>query len=50
MSEETLGILRGVTTAMAMLAFIAVCVWAYSRRRREKFDEAAKLPLEEDPS
>jgi cytochrome c oxidase cbb3-type subunit 4 len=50
MSEETLGILRGVTTVMAMLAFIAVCVWAYSRRRREKFDEAAKLPLEEDPS
>jgi len=50
MSEETLGILRGVTTVMAMLAFIAVCVWAYSRRRREKFDDAAKLPLEEDPS
>jgi cytochrome c oxidase cbb3-type subunit 4 len=50
MSEETLGILRGVTTVMAMLAFIAVCVWAYSRRRREKFDDAAKLPLEEDPT
>lgn len=50
MSEETLGIVRGLSTVMAMLAFIAVCVWAYSRRRRDKFEEAAKLPLEEDPS
>jgi cytochrome c oxidase cbb3-type subunit 4 len=50
MSEETMGILRGLTTVLAMLAFIAVCVWAYSRRRQRKFDEAAQLPLEEDPS
>ena len=50
MSEEALGTLRGITTLLAMLAFIAVCVWAYSRRRKPKFDEAAKLPLEEDPS
>lgn len=48
MSEETLGILRGITTLLAMLAFVGVAFWAYNRRRKEKFDEAARLPLEED--
>lgn len=50
MDENTLGILRGLATLFAMLAFISVCVWAWSRRRREGFDAAARLPLEEDPS
>jgi cytochrome c oxidase cbb3-type subunit 4 len=50
MTEEELGLLRGITTVLAFLAFVAVCVWAYSRRRRDKFEEAARLPLEEDPS
>ncbi|MGA0734727.1 MAG: cbb3-type cytochrome oxidase subunit 3 [Steroidobacteraceae bacterium] len=47
-SPEMMGIVRGVATLLAMLAFVGVAMWAYSRRRREKFDEAAKLPLEED--
>ncbi|MFZ9653809.1 MAG: cbb3-type cytochrome c oxidase subunit 3 [Gammaproteobacteria bacterium] len=50
MSAATLGILRGVATLLAMIAFTAVVVWAWSRRRRDTFDAAAKLPLEEDPS
>ena len=33
---------------LAMLAFIAVVVWAWSRRQRGRFDAAAQLPLEED--
>ena len=48
LSPEAVGILRGVATLLAMLAFVGVCLWAYSRRRREQFDEAANLPLEED--
>jgi cytochrome c oxidase cbb3-type subunit 4 len=31
-----------------MLAFLAIVAWAWSRRRREEFDRAAQLPLEED--
>jgi len=49
MDADTAGILRGVATVLAMLAFVGVSVWAYSRRRRPQFDEAAQLPLEEDP-
>jgi cbb3-type cytochrome oxidase subunit 3 len=33
-----------------MLAFVGVCAWAYSRKRRTRFDAAAQLPLEEDRS
>ena len=48
LAPEAVGIVRGVATLLAMLAFVGVCLWAYSRRRREQFDEAANLPLEED--
>jgi cytochrome c oxidase cbb3-type subunit 4 len=48
MSEETLGVLRGVATLLAMIAFVGVCVWAYSSQRRNRFDAAAQMPLEED--
>ena len=48
MSLETLNILRGIATLLAMSAFVAVVLWSWSRRRREEFDAAAHLPLEED--
>jgi cytochrome c oxidase cbb3-type subunit 4 len=48
MNEELLGTLRGLSTVLAMLGFMAVCAWAYSRQRQQKFDDAARLPLEED--
>ena len=48
MSEETLGIFRGLATVLAMIAFVAVAAWAWSRRRKESFERAAQSPLEED--
>ncbi|MGV6859684.1 MAG: cbb3-type cytochrome oxidase subunit 3 [bacterium] len=33
--------LRGITTLMSLLAFVAVVVWAYSKRRKGDFHEAA---------
>ncbi|NBU24311.1 MAG: cbb3-type cytochrome c oxidase subunit 3 [Gammaproteobacteria bacterium] len=50
MDADTLGTLRGLATLFAMLAFIAVCVWAWSGKRRPRFDAAARMPLEEDRS
>lgn len=38
---------RGVITAVLLLLFIALGAWAWSRKRQETFDEAARMPLEE---
>ena len=43
-----LGLVRGIATVFALVAFIVVVLWAYSKRTKEKFKEAAQLPLEED--
>lgn len=44
-----IGTLRGLWTLLALIAFVAVVWWAWSGRQRERFDRAARLPLEEDP-
>ncbi len=40
--------LRGLATIFAFIAFIGVCLWAYSSRRKKGFDEAANLPFDDD--
>jgi cytochrome c oxidase cbb3-type subunit 4 len=40
--------LRGLSTAFLMVAFIGLCVWAYSRKRKKSFDEAANLPFADE--
>ncbi len=42
------GTVQGIGTLLAMLAFIAVCLWAYSGRNKERFEEAARLPFADD--
>jgi cytochrome c oxidase cbb3-type subunit 4 len=39
---------RGVITALSLLAFIGIVVWAYGSRRKKRFEEAAKLPFADD--
>jgi len=48
MSNDMVGIVAGVSTAISMTLFIVVVIWALSRRRQTDFDAAARLPLEED--
>jgi|TARA_B110000977_G_scaffold167402_1_gene215971 cytochrome c oxidase cbb3-type subunit 4 len=44
-----IGILQGIGTVLAMVAFIGVCVWAWSSKNKQRFDEAAQLPfMDED--
>jgi cytochrome c oxidase cbb3-type subunit 4 len=42
------GIWRGLFTVFMFLAFIGVFFWAWSSRRKNDFNEAANLPLEQD--
>lgn len=38
----------GVGTLLAFIAFIGVCVWAWSDKRKARFDEAAQLPFADE--
>jgi cytochrome c oxidase cbb3-type subunit 4 len=40
--------LRGLSTAFLMMAFIGLCCWAYSNKRKQAFDEAANLPFADE--
>ena len=43
-----IGTFRGITTVVLMVLFVALVFWAYSRKRKQDFDAAALLPLEDD--
>ena len=40
--------LRGLATVTTMIAFIGIVIWAYSRKRKSRFDEAAHLPFDDE--
>ena len=40
--------LRSIATVAALIAFLAIVVWAWSRSRKSDFEQAARLPLEQD--
>jgi len=43
-----MGLFRGVITVLLLAAFLGLCLWAWSSKRREDFEEAARLPLDEN--
>ena len=40
--------LRGIATVVVMIAFLGICIWAYSNKRKADFKEAANLPFADD--
>ncbi|MBT9506621.1 cbb3-type cytochrome c oxidase subunit 3 [Rhodoferax sp.] len=46
--ELDINTLRSLATVASFITFIGIIVWAYSRRNAADFDEAAKLPFEQD--
>jgi len=40
--------LRGLSTIFVMIAFFAICLWAYSSKKKQDFDDAANLPFQDD--
>ena len=46
--DISLGLVRGLLTAILFAAFIALWFWAWSSGRRQDFASAARLPLEEE--
>ncbi|UTW45339.1 cbb3-type cytochrome c oxidase subunit 3 [bacterium SCSIO 12696] len=41
------GTLQGIGTILAMLAFGGIVWWAFSKHKKQDFDEAAQLPFDE---
>lgn len=39
---------RSLFTVLSLLVFLGIVAWAYSRRSKAAFDEAAMLPFTED--
>lgn len=47
--DTTWELAAGLWTALSMLLFLLVVVWAYSRHNRERFAEAAQLAVSDQP-
>lgn len=42
--------LRALGTVLAFVAFVGIVWWAYHRKSKERFDEAARLPFADEPA
>ncbi len=40
--------LRGLSTLLLMIAFIGMCFWVYSKKRKKHFDDAANMPFADE--
>ncbi|MFT6052866.1 MAG: cytochrome c oxidase cbb3-type subunit 4 [Halioglobus sp.] len=40
--------LRGLSTLFLMISFVGLCIWAYSKKRKSDFDEAANIPFADE--
>ena len=40
--------MRIAATLVCFAIFLGIVVWAYARRNRSRFDEAARIPFEQD--
>ncbi|MDR2155752.1 MAG: cbb3-type cytochrome c oxidase subunit 3 [Burkholderiaceae bacterium] len=43
-----INLLRSIVTVVMFIFFIGIVIWAWSSRNRARFDEAARLPFEQD--
>jgi len=46
--ETDINTWRGIATLLVMLAFLGVCAWAYSSKRKSTFDQAANIPFADE--
>jgi len=44
----TISLFHSLWTVGVLVIFIGIIIWAYSKRRLTDFDEAARIPLEDD--
>lgn len=42
--------ISGIITAVLIVLFLGIVFWSWSGKRKADFDEAARLPLEDEPA
>jgi cytochrome c oxidase cbb3-type subunit 4 len=40
--------IHGVFTILTIICFLGICVWSFSKNRIARFEEAARLPLDDE--
>lgn len=40
--------LRSIITLVSFLIFIGICVWSFSPKNKDRFNEASRIPLDDD--
>jgi cbb3-type cytochrome oxidase subunit 3 len=43
-----IGTVHGIWTLLMIVVFVAIVVWAWSGRRKQYFEQAARIPLDDD--
>jgi len=43
-------LLQAIWSIVILITFLGIVVWAYSSKRKTAFDEAARLPFDDEPS
>ena len=46
----TFTLLQSLWSIVVLITFIGIVLWAYSGKRKAAFDEAARLPFDDEPS
>ncbi len=41
-------LIQALWSIIVLITFLGIVVWAYSRKRKPDFDEAARLPFDDD--
>ncbi|MGB5439244.1 MAG: cbb3-type cytochrome c oxidase subunit 3 [Gammaproteobacteria bacterium] len=41
-------LIQSVWTIVVMVLFVGIVIWAWSGKRKQRFDEAANIPFDED--
>jgi len=40
--------LRSIVTLVSLLTFLGIVAWAWSKRNKDRFEEAAQLPFQDE--
>ncbi len=40
--------LRSIVTLVSFLTFLGIVAWAWSKRNKDRFEEAAQLPFQDE--